>query len=201
VGRKARERARRKANAKPQVRRQAPLITWGIPGVGKTTFANWLVKERGFIRIDSDYPNPASRLDRLWRGVLDNAVAPAAFIAAAKAGRPAVVELGIYAYPAAFDFLRRCTAAGADPWWFDGDRDEAFSAWLKDSAARGMRRERWEEVVRVIRENWQLIEDFFGAHMIRTIESGPVHVPPEDTYRAIFEQAGGPLDPNLAHNS
>jgi hypothetical protein len=164
------------------------LLTWGIPGVGKTTFANWLVSERGFVRIDSDYPNAASRLDQLWRGVLRNAVTAAGFIAAASAARPVIVELGLYARPGTFDFLRRMTAAGADAWWFDGDRDEAFKAWLKDAPARGMQRERWEEVVSVIRDNWKLIEDFFGPRIVRTIEAGPAHVPPEQTYKTIFRE-------------
>jgi hypothetical protein len=173
------------------------LLTWGVPGVGKTTFANWLVKEKGFVRIDSDYPNPTSRLDQLWRGVLSNAVTAAAFVVAASAGRPAIVELGIYARPEAFEFLRQMTAAGAAAWWFDGDRDEAFRAWLKDAAARGMHRDRWEEVVSVIRENWQLIDGFFGPRIVRTIEAGPVHVPPERTYNSIF----GDDSPSLRSNS
>ena len=172
------------------------MLTWGIPGVGKTTFANWLVIEKGFVRIDSDYPNPASQLDQLWRGVLTNAVTANAFVLAAKAGRPVIVELGIYARPAAFEFLRRMTAAGTVAWWFDGDRDEAFRAWLKDAAARGMHRDRWEQVVSVIRENWQLVEGFFGQRIVRTIEAGPVHVPPERTYHAIF----GDDSPSLRSN-
>jgi AAA domain len=195
VGRNARERARRKAEAKikgvgappPQSHaRPVLLMTWGIPGVGKTTFAKWLVKEKGFTRIDSDYPNPLSPLDQMWRQVLANPASLENFVGQALRGGPVVVELGIYAQPGAFDFLRRCAAAGADTWWFDGDRDEAFRAWLQDAPARGMQRERWEEVVRIIRENWQLIEGFFGRRIVRTIEAGPVHIPPEQTYRVIF---------------
>jgi hypothetical protein len=161
-------------------------MTWGIPGVGKTTFANWLVKVKGFVRIDSDYPNPQSGLDQLWRAVIDGGQPPVGFIAAARAGRPVIVELGIYANPQAFDFLRSCQAAGADLWWFDGDRDEAFKAWLKDAPKRRMPTEKWEEVVSVIRQNWRLVEDFFEDHIVRTIEAGPVHIPPRETYRAIF---------------
>ena len=161
-------------------------MTWGIPGVGKTTFANWLVREKGFVRIDSDHSDPQSRPDQLWRAVIDRGLPPSAFIAAAKANRPVVVELGIYAYPQAFDFLHACQAAGANLWWFDGDRDEAFKAWLKDAALRRMPPQKWDEVVSVIRQNWRLVEDFFRDRIVRTIEAGPVHVPPAETHRAIF---------------
>jgi len=27
---------------------------------------------------------------------------------------------------------------------------------------------------------------FFGDRMVRTIEAGPVHAPPEDTFKAMF---------------
>ena len=91
MGRNARERARRKAEAKIKGVGASPrsharpvlLLTWGIPGVGKTTFAKWLVKEKGFTRIDSDYPDPLSPLDRLWRQVLAGPVTVEAFAAEA----------------------------------------------------------------------------------------------------------------------
>jgi murein L,D-transpeptidase YcbB/YkuD len=170
-------------------------MTWGIPGVGKTTFAKWLVRERGFTRVDSDYPNMASALDALWARARQGRVTPEAFVREAHRHGQVIVELGIYAYPQAFDFLRGFRAAGADLWWFDGDRDEAFKAWLKDAAERGMAREKWEQVVRIIRANWAHIEDFFGDHIVRTIEAGPVHVPPEQTNRAIFGTEGQIVSP------
>jgi hypothetical protein len=163
-------------------------MTWGIPGVGKTTFANWLVREKGFTRVDSDYPTMTQALEALWAGARQGRVTPEAFVREARRHGLVIVELGIYAYPQAFDFLEGFRAAGADLWWFDGDRDEAFKAWLKDAAGRGMARGKWEEVVSVIRQNWQLVEDFFGDHIVRTIESGPAHIAPEQTYRAIFGQ-------------
>lgn len=194
MGRKARDRGQRKAEAKPgrpspaqqpQIR-PVLLMTWGIPGVGKTTFAKWLVREKGFTPVDSDYPNMARTLDVLWARARHGQVTAETFIGEARHHGPVVVELGIYAYPQAFDFLREFRAAGADLWWFDGDRDEAFRAWLKDAAGRGMANGKWEEVVRIIRANWALVEGFFEDHIVRTIETGPVHVPPEQTYRTIF---------------
>ena len=161
-------------------------MTWGIPGVGKTTFANWLVIEKGFTRVDSDYPNTARLLDRSWAAARQGGVTPADFVAEAMRHGKVVVEFGIWAHPPAFDFLRGFVKAGAQAWWFDGDRDEAFKAWRMDSDARGMQPDAWERVVRVIRENWQHVEDFFGPRIVRTIEAGPVHVPPEQTYRTIF---------------
>jgi hypothetical protein len=195
MGRKAREKARRKAEAR--VHGTAPataaphepsvlLVTWGIPGVGKTTFANWLVKEKGFKRVDSDYPNPASALDQWWLSLRARKVTVPAFVAEMRRRGPVVLEFGMYAGEGGVNAIAQLVAAGAIAWWFDGDRDEAFRAWSRDALGRGMALAKWEEVVSVIRGNWSMIQRFFDSHIVRTIEAGPVHVPPEDTYRAIF---------------
>jgi adenylate kinase family enzyme len=47
------------------------LILWGVSGVGKSTFANWLVKEKGFVRVDSDAGGAGdSRAANAWRAML-----------------------------------------------------------------------------------------------------------------------------------
>ena len=72
------------------------------PGVGKTTFANWLVEVKGFTRVDSDYPNLARTLDQLWAAARYGAMTPASFITEARRRGPVVVELGILAYAPRF---------------------------------------------------------------------------------------------------
>ena len=44
-------------------------------------------------------------------------------------GHPVVWEYGMYVQPDTFDVIRRLREEGADPWWFDGDREAAFQAW------------------------------------------------------------------------
>ena len=34
--------------------------------------------------------------------------------------------------------------------------------------------------------NYAALKAFFGSNMVRTIEAGPLHVAPEDTFKAMF---------------
>ena len=45
---------------------------------------------------------------------------------------------------------------------------------------------KWHEIVGIINDNKQRITEFFGTNMTRTIEAGPIHVPPEETFKAMF---------------
>jgi hypothetical protein len=38
----------------------------------------------------------------------------------------------------------------------------------------------------VISANDAALKQFFGDHMLRTVEAGPVHVPVEQTFKAMF---------------
>src|SRR6202030_3886492 len=102
--------------------------------------------------------------------------------------QPVVVEYGLFASEGGVGLLRLMRDEGAEAWWFDGDRDAAFQAWTAENvkASRKMAGAKWHEVVGIINDNMQHIEEFFGANIARTIEVGPVHVPPAATFRAMF---------------
>jgi hypothetical protein len=194
MGRKSREKARRKGEAGPlntSPKRQIDLLAiWGVPGVGKTTFANWLVRKKHFTRIDSDYPDMSHALGRAWVLVVNDRMAPADFVKIALQHKRVVLELGLWADDRGFHIVEPLVAAGAEAWWFDGDRGEAFRAWSRTAASRKMDLGAWERVVSVIRQNEGRIETFFGPRRVRTIEPGPVHVTQEVTYATIFTIAG-----------
>jgi hypothetical protein len=166
------------------------LVLWGVPGVGKSTFAGWLVKEKGFAHIDTDAQGAgASRAAKAWRPLLNGAGTPEEFMKIARYNpEPVVLEYGMFAYPAAIALLGNLRNAGAEPWWFDGDRPAAFAAWKAENvkSSRPFVDAKWHEVVDISNSNMPLITEFFGTNIARTIEAGPMHVPPQDTFKAMF---------------
>ena len=169
------------------------LVLWGVPGVGKSTLAKWLADTRGYYRIDTDSLgfSTSNTLEWGWQRVLGDALDASAFAQAALAyTRPVVVEYGVYARPGAFDLLRGLEAAGAEPWWLDGDRDAAFDAWKRENrrAGRTFSDSKWLEVVGIIDANWPLVVSFYGSRILRTIEAGPTHVPPDETFGVMLAQ-------------
>jgi hypothetical protein len=107
-------------------------------------------------------------------------------------GHPVVLEYGVYVAPGAMALLRSLEGLGADPWWSDGDRLAAFAAWRAENRAkpRDFKDEKWHEVVGMINANWQMVEQFFGRdRILRTIEAGPNHSPPETIYAAMLRVA------------
>jgi hypothetical protein len=177
----------------PKLDRASLTILWGIPGAGKSTFACWLASNKGFTHIDTD-AGSATAVDHAWRRTLSGDVPPQIFVqAVARHGHLVVLEYGLYVASGAIALLQRLQEVGADPWWFDGNRLAAFAAWRAENRRkhRDFTDEKWHEGVNVINTNWRMVEQFFGRQRIlRTIEVGPTHVPPETTYASMRRVTG-----------
>jgi chloramphenicol 3-O-phosphotransferase len=173
------------------------MILWGVPGAGKSTFARWLADNKGFMHVDTDAVvmgrGKPTALTNAWQRAFTRATAPAAFVEkVAGHGHPVVAEYGLWADAGNIALLKDLERLGAEPWWFDGYRLAAFAAWRNENrrAGRNFDDEAWHRVVGVINDNWQLIDQFFGAaRILRTIEAGPTHVPPETTHAAMQRAA------------
>jgi hypothetical protein len=169
------------------------LILWGVPGSGKSTYAKHLVEQHGYVHIDTDAQGAGeSRAAKAWRAVLNGHGTPEDFVKAARYNpEPVVTEYGMFANDRGIALLRRLRDAGAEPWWFDGDRAAAFRAWQDENkkARPNFVDPMWHNVVRVIDENYAALQEFFGSTMVRTIEAGPTHIPPEETFKVMFGEA------------
>ena len=165
------------------------IILWGVPGTGKSTFAReWLKRRLGYRYIDTDAialgRAKGTDRERLWTS------SPEQFVADAVASkRPVAVEYGMWANEAGIVALRRLRELGASPWWFDGDRDAAFVRWQEENAksARPFTDTKWNDVVAVIDQNQGRLVSFFGERVLRTIEAGPMNVPPNAIHARMLE--------------
>ncbi|MFI5399228.1 MAG: AAA family ATPase [Candidatus Binatia bacterium] len=196
MGKKARERAARKAAAKPVGRRLEALkarllVLWGYPGAGKSWYARWLHRENRYTHVDTDALR-GTELDAGWYMTFTREMTPEAYMAlVARHGRPVVVEFGLWANPDNIALLRRMRDAGAEPWFFYGDRAAAKAAWREENRTRPRDFEdgKWDEVVGLMDANWRLIVEAIGQErMLRTIEAGPERLAPEVIYRGMTAQ-------------
>lgn len=69
-------------------------------------------------------------VDHGWLRTLSGQLTPDAFMETiANHGKPVVLEYGLYANAGGLAPLRTLQQLGPDPWWFDGIRPAAFTAW------------------------------------------------------------------------
>jgi hypothetical protein len=185
------------------------VVLWGVPGAGKSTFARWLRDHRGHEHVDNDRvamtfaANPPqtawaalTSMEGAWAAWTQGRISTDTFMrAVAEAAHPVVVEYGMFADRAGVDRLRELRSHGAAPWWFDGDRGAAKQAWRDENrkSSRPFPDTNWDRVVGVIDENWPLVMEFFGPRILSTIEAGPVHVPPEETYATMTTVIDGTI--------
>jgi hypothetical protein len=170
------------------------LVLWGIPGTGKSTFARWLSREKGFEHVDNDKVamkvesgGALTNLEQAWKDVEGS---PESFVTLVTShSSPVVVEYGMFADEPGVRLLGQLRDLGAEPWWFDGDRGAAKEAW-RDENRKGRRPfddANWDRVVRVMEANRELVKGFFGARVLRTIEAGPVRTAPSEIYKTMVD--------------
>lgn len=197
MGRKAREKAARKVAAKPvgrhpEILKARLLVLWGYPGAGKSWYARWLQREKQFTHVDTDELK-GSELDAGWYMTFRREMTPEAYMKlVARHGRPVVVEFGLWANPDNIGLLGRMRNAGAEPWFFYGDKVAAKEAWREEnrSRPRDFADGKWDEVVGLMEANWPLIVGTVGQErMVRTIEAGPERLAPQIIYERMTGSA------------
>src|SRR5207249_10662354 len=145
-----------------------------LPGAGKSWFARWLQRTKAFVHVDTDALQGRA-LDAGWFRTFNRETTPEDYMATVvKHGGPVVVEFGLWATPANIALLARMRDAGAEPWFFYGDRPAAKEAWRRENRLRQRNFEdgKWDQVVQKMDDNWGLIVDAVGENrMLRTIEA------------------------------
>lgn len=157
------------------------LVLSGVPGSGKTHFAQWL-ERRGWAAVNHDRLNPQRPLDAAWIRAYHGDDRPLLQLAGAHKG--AVVEWGFHP---AVDCDRFIAVAGRgyNIWYFDADHAEALRSWRR--AWNGaMPDATWHLQVRRMASIWDRVRDVYGDRVLRTLEQGGSRLSEKAIYHRIF---------------
>ncbi len=154
----------------------------GIPGSGKTSYSEWLEREKGFLHLDFDQllhgfgTQHKLSLIALFRGN------PEAFISRlSQKSQSTMIDWG---FPLSMlSQVRWLQQKGTVTWWFDGDREAARQAFIKRGTVSLK-----DFLVQMdsIEKNWQAIKEIIGTHIIKTVTPGPTHATPECIFEEMF---------------
>jgi len=154
----------------------------GIPGSGKTTFCEWLEREKRFLHLDFDQllcgrgnKVKLSLTDALRHG-------SAAFVSlVSNCGQSTVIDWG---FPLTnLPIVRALRNEGVAIWWFDGDRKAARTAF----SVRGTPSlSAFDTQLTSIESNWSHIREVIEDHIIETITAGPTHAKAEWIFEQMF---------------
>jgi hypothetical protein len=157
----------------------------GIPGSGKTTYCEWLEREKGFLHLN---------FDRLFHGcgtqsklALINILrqGPAArFVSELfKRGQSTAIDWG---FPLTnLCIVRQLQDEGVDIWWFDGDRAAARQAFAhRDPLCLA----NFDSQLSSIEKEWAQIQEIIGDRVVETVTPGPVHTKPDRIFEQMFGQ-------------
>jgi adenylate kinase len=157
----------------------------GIPASGKTTFCEWLERERGFLHLDFDQLL-CGRGNQLKLSLTDALRHESAkFISMiSERGQSTVIDWG---FPVMnLPIVRELRDAGVAIWWFDGDRTAARTAFRN---RRTVPLPAFDAQVAAIESNWAKIREVIDDHVIQTIALGVTYTTPEWIFEKMFGQA------------
>jgi hypothetical protein len=156
---------------------RAVILLSGYPATGKTSYADWLGQHRGFavLHLEDD---AAAR-----SGFTGD---PAGFVLGCP--RPSVIDWGCN--PSQLGSVRQAQQAGADAWWFDGDRVAARRAFLARPDHPGTVAD-LDRQDQAIRASTDAIQATYGAQVIITLDADGHVEPWENVYRRMFPDCEG----------
>src|SRR4029077_6677540 len=96
----------------PQHDNQRLVLISGIPGTGKSCFANWLHENHGFVHLDVDAQGQLPSTD--WLLQQNRLVIDWGF----PANEPRLSTM--------IEIIQSWISVGVEHWWFDGDREAAL---------------------------------------------------------------------------
>jgi len=149
------------------------ILISGVPASGKTTFGNWLAKNRGFLHLNMEAWDDTEH-HRIWLKHYQTNMP--AFLKAIMPPTARVVFT--WGFPLQyFSIVSGLKDAGVIPWWFDADHVAARRDWLHREQGRG------ENIVdmqlaALRNADWQ-IRSFYGKNILRTLDHKGRRLTPE----------------------
>jgi hypothetical protein len=162
------------------------ILVAGIPGTGKSIFCAWLAREKGFIHLEfDDLLEGKGSSENLSLIAVLKSTGPRSFMDALKrSGRRTAIEWGFH--PADLPRVRELISAGAEGWWFDGDRAAAREAYKEAKGAAHF--PAFDQQLTRVEGAWDEISKLFRSRILRVVGPGPSHVPVEQTWRKMRGQ-------------
>lgn len=153
------------------------LILSGLPGAGKTHFADWL-RDRGWGRVSVDQPQRYSlSLHAAFQRAFNGDDGPLLTEAARYPG--VVIEWGFH--PIDLPKLSRLISRGYNAWYFDGDQTAALASWRE--VWKGVPDHVWQNQVDRLDAAGPEIRRLYGQKIVTTVTQGPEgpeHMPDEE---------------------
>lgn len=168
------------------------LLICGIPGAGKTTFARWLEKTKGFLDLDVERDETLCQagLEELWEEVFTKRSVHPFLDALRKLNRPVVIDWGFP--PSCLNIVRALQKQGVQVWWFDGDRAAARRKFIERGTV-------WVECLDIqmidIESEWKEIAAVIGANVLNVLDKDGMFLSPEAIYERIC--SAGQSSPTL----
>lgn len=154
----------------------------GIPGSGKTTYSQWLEKEKGFKHLEFDklLTGRGNRDDLV---LIQKVNLPKAFIDAVKlGGRPTVLDWGFRPYHD-FDRVRAVSQEGVIPWWFEADVQAARNSFQRRGDVDiGM----FEIQMSAVGSRWPEMQHLFNGRVIKALQADGSFLSAEEIFEQMF---------------
>lgn len=156
------------------------ILLSGIPASGKSTYGEWLAREKGFIHLDVEHGVlQRAGLKELWDRIFTEGISVAPFIEGVRQfAVPVAIDWGFP--PQCLPTVRAFHQHGVATWWFDGDREAARRAFIRRGTVSVAD---LDVQMRLIAERWAEITSFFGTRVINTINRDVTYIPPEQIFQ------------------
>ena len=169
--------------AEARVQSGRVILVAGIPASGKSSFGKHLVGSRNAIHVDVEEPasRAAAGFDPYWNRFvrLGDARGVTTFLGQRR-------TLGILDWgfpPRCLGMVQALVHAGAEPWWFDGDRNAAYSLYRAHQFKND--EGSWRTQLAAIEAEWAAISQLFNGHIVQTVTDGPTVRDAEDIAMAL----------------
>jgi hypothetical protein len=147
------------------------ILLAGIPGSGKTTFGEYLRDAKGATHVDIEEAasRTASGADPHWDRFVRLGAARELVEWLGLGGRVGVLDWGFP--PRLLGMVAALGQAGAELWWFDGDRQAAHAIYRSRSFKNS--EVDWQAQFAAIEGAWPQIARVFDGHIVTTVMPGP----------------------------
>ncbi|MEQ1598533.1 MAG: hypothetical protein ABL880_04110 [Methylotenera sp.] len=150
----------------------------GLPGSGKSTFAEWLSREKNYFYVDMERGGlDTLEIREIWNQFEDGSN-ESAFLNYLRDQKKDIV-LDWNFPPQSLDLVQRLKENGIEVWWFDGDRLSARKRFLERNTEPVAN---FDAHVGAFCCSWSLIAPIIGENIIRNINPDASFTPAEETW-------------------